>query len=102
VTLGAANLPEVNLRSLTLDEQNHARVSRNCDEGLDKIDEDRLFISITTSLVCSKRVRMSLLIHDYYSLLLVNEILGDHNVDKQITDNKGDVRNFWLLSKQSV
>jgi len=21
----------------------------------------------------------------------VNEILGDHNVDKQITDNKGDV-----------
>ena len=22
----------------------------------------------------------------------VNEILGDHNVDKQITDNKGDVR----------
>lgn len=27
VTLGAVNLPEVNLRSLTLDEQNHARVS---------------------------------------------------------------------------
>ncbi len=24
--------------------------------------------------------------------LIVNEILGDHNVDKQITDNKGDVR----------
>lgn len=23
--------------------------------------------------------------------MLVNEILGDHNVDKQITDNKGDV-----------
>ena len=27
VTLGAVNLPEVNLRSLTLDEPNHARVS---------------------------------------------------------------------------
>lgn len=26
VTLGAVNLPEVNLRSLTLDESNHARV----------------------------------------------------------------------------
>ena len=25
-------------------------------------------------------------------ICLVNEILGDHNVDKQITDNKGDVR----------
>ncbi|TVY19086.1 D-3-phosphoglycerate dehydrogenase 2 [Lachnellula arida] len=47
VTLGAVNLPEVNLRSLTMDEPNHVRA--------------------------------------------VNEILGDHNVDKQITDNKGDV-----------
>lgn len=27
VTLGAVNLPEVNLRSLTPDEHNHARVS---------------------------------------------------------------------------
>jgi hypothetical protein len=27
VTLGAVNFPEVNLRSLTLDESNHARVS---------------------------------------------------------------------------
>ena len=25
------------------------------------------------------------------NILIVNEILGDHNVDKQITDNKGDV-----------
>jgi hypothetical protein len=29
----------------------------------------------------------------------VNEILGDHNVDKQITDNKGDVRIKIFLSK---
>jgi len=24
-------------------------------------------------------------------IILVNEILGDHNVDKQMTDNKGEV-----------
>jgi len=29
VTLGAVNLPEVNLRSLTMDEPNHARVSHH-------------------------------------------------------------------------
>jgi len=60
VTLGAVNLPEVNLRSLTLDEPNHARV---------------IYIHHNVPGVLRK----------------VNEILGDHNVDKQITDNKGDV-----------
>ncbi|KAI9646957.1 D-3-phosphoglycerate dehydrogenase 2 [Ciborinia camelliae] len=60
VTLGAVNLPEVNLRSLTLDESNHARV---------------IYIHHNIPGVLRK----------------VNEILGDHNVDKQITDNKGDV-----------
>ncbi|KAL2076115.1 hypothetical protein VTL71DRAFT_1058 [Oculimacula yallundae] len=60
VTLGAVNLPEVNLRSLTLDESNHARV---------------IYIHHNVPGVLRK----------------VNEILGDHNVDKQITDNKGDV-----------
>jgi len=60
VTLGAVNLPEVNLRSLTLDEANHARV---------------IYIHRNVPGVLRK----------------VNEILGDHNVDKQITDNKGDV-----------
>jgi hypothetical protein len=29
--------------------------------------------------------------------MVVNEILADHNVDKQITDNKGDVRNFLAV-----
>lgn len=28
------------------------------------------------------------------NLALVNEILGDHNVDKQMTDSRGDVRYF--------
>jgi len=60
VTLGAVNLPEVNLRSLTMDEPNHARV---------------IYIHHNVPGVLRK----------------VNEILGDHNVDKQITDNKGDV-----------
>ncbi|CAG8961839.1 hypothetical protein HYFRA_00014015 [Hymenoscyphus fraxineus] len=60
VTLGAVNFPEVNLRSLTLDESNHARV---------------IYIHRNVPGVLRK----------------VNEILGDHNVDKQITDNKGDV-----------
>ncbi|KAH8809224.1 D-3-phosphoglycerate dehydrogenase [Xylogone sp. PMI_703] len=60
VTLGSVNLPEVNLRSLTLDEPNHARI---------------IYIHHNVPGVLRK----------------VNEILGDHNVDKQITDNKGDV-----------
>ncbi|KIM93059.1 hypothetical protein OIDMADRAFT_173594 [Oidiodendron maius Zn] len=60
VTLGAVNMPEVNLRSLTLDERDHARV---------------IYIHRNVPGVLRK----------------VNEILGDHNVDKQITDNKGDV-----------
>ncbi|KAG9232992.1 D-isomer specific 2-hydroxyacid dehydrogenase [Amylocarpus encephaloides] len=60
VTIGAVNFPEVNLRSLTQDEANHARV---------------IYIHHNVPGVLRK----------------VNEILGDHNVDKQITDNKGDV-----------
>ncbi|KAH8768017.1 hypothetical protein BGZ57DRAFT_987875 [Hyaloscypha finlandica] len=60
VTIGSVNLPEVNLRSLTMDEPNHARV---------------IYVHRNVPGVLRK----------------VNEILGDHNVDKQITDNKGDV-----------
>ncbi|PBP23841.1 D-isomer specific 2-hydroxyacid dehydrogenase [Diplocarpon rosae] len=60
VTVGSVNLPEVSLRSLTLDESNHARV---------------IYIHHNVPGVLRK----------------VNEILGDHNVDKQTTDNKGDV-----------
>ncbi|KAJ9300297.1 hypothetical protein DTO271G3_2414 [Paecilomyces variotii] len=59
-TLGAVNLPEVNLRSLTMDEPDHARV---------------IYIH-----------------HNIPGVLrTVNEILGDHNVDKQMTDSRGDV-----------
>ncbi|KAM5458476.1 D-3-phosphoglycerate dehydrogenase 2 [Microsporum audouinii] len=59
-TLGAVNMPEVTLRSLTIDEPNHARI---------------IFIHNNVPGVLRK----------------VNEILGDHNVDKQMTDSRGDV-----------
>lgn len=60
VTLGAVNLPEVNLRSLTLEEPNHVRV---------------IYIHHNVPGVLKR----------------VNQILGDHNVDKQMTDSRGDV-----------
>ncbi|KAI6352960.1 D-3-phosphoglycerate dehydrogenase 2 [Pyricularia grisea] len=60
VTLGSVNLPECNLRSLTLEEPNHARV---------------IYVHRNVPGVLRK----------------VNEILGEHNVDKQISDSKGDV-----------
>jgi D-3-phosphoglycerate dehydrogenase len=59
-TIGAVNLPEVSLRSLTQDEPNHVRV---------------VYIHKNVPGVLRK----------------VNEILGDHNVDKQMTDSRGDV-----------
>jgi D-3-phosphoglycerate dehydrogenase len=59
-TVGAVNLPEVSLRSLTQDEPNHVRV---------------IYIHKNVPGVLRK----------------VNEILGDHNVDKQMTDSRGDV-----------
>lgn len=60
VTLGSVNMPECNLRSLTLEEPNHARI---------------IYIHRNVPGVLRK----------------VNEILGDHNVDKQISDSRGDV-----------
>lgn len=60
VTVGAVNMPEVTLRSLTMDEPDHARV---------------IFIHQNVPGVLRR----------------VNEILGDHNVDKQMTDSRGDV-----------
>ncbi|KAL8317012.1 hypothetical protein RB597_000750 [Gaeumannomyces tritici] len=60
ITLGSVNLPEVNLRSLTLEEPNHGRV---------------IYIHRNVPGVLRK----------------VNEILGDHNVDKQISDSRGDI-----------
>ncbi|KAF7534474.1 hypothetical protein G7054_g6157 [Neopestalotiopsis clavispora] len=60
ITLGAVNMPECNLRSLTLEEVGHARV---------------IYVHQNVPGVLRK----------------VNEILGGHNVSKQISDSKGDV-----------
>lgn len=59
-TLGAVNMPEVTLRSLTIDEPSHARV---------------IYIHKNVPGVLRK----------------VNEIIADHNVDKQMTDSRGEV-----------
>lgn len=59
-TQGAVNMPEVTLRSLTIEEPNHLRV---------------IYIHKNVPGVLRR----------------VNEILGDHNVDKQMTDSRGDV-----------
>jgi D-3-phosphoglycerate dehydrogenase / 2-oxoglutarate reductase len=59
-TLGAVNMPEVALRSLTIDEPKHARV---------------IYIHKNVPGVLRR----------------VNEVLADHNVDKQMTDSKGEV-----------
>jgi D-3-phosphoglycerate dehydrogenase len=60
ITIGSVNLPEITLRSLTLDEPEHARV---------------IYIHRNVPGVLRK----------------VNEILAEHNVDKQISDSKGDI-----------
>ena len=75
-TLGAVNMPEVNLRSLTLDEPNHVRV---------------IYIHQNVPGVLGRgKHRM----HPAYLPCLtevVNAILGDHNVEKQMTDSRGEV-----------
>ncbi|KAI1809167.1 D-3-phosphoglycerate dehydrogenase 1 [Poronia punctata] len=59
VTIGSVNMPEVNLRSMTTEEKDYARV---------------IFIHRNVPGVLRR----------------VNEILGGHNVDKQISDSRGD------------
>lgn len=59
-TLGAVNMPEVNLRSVTTKEPNHVRV---------------IYVHKNLPGV----------------LWRVNEILGNHNVDKQMIDSRKDV-----------
>ncbi|RDA90441.1 hypothetical protein CP533_0866 [Ophiocordyceps camponoti-saundersi (nom. inval.)] len=60
ITVGSVNLPEAQLRSLTLEEPEHARI---------------IYIHRNVPGVLRK----------------VNEILGNHNVDKQISDSRGDM-----------
>lgn len=60
ITVGACNMPEVQLRSLTTDELNHARV---------------VFVHRNVPGVLRR----------------VNEVLGEFNVDKQMSDSRGEV-----------
>ena len=76
-TLGAVNMPEVNLRSLTLDEPNHVRV---------------IFIHQNVPGVLRKgKYRSNERFLERTLTNIVNAILGDHNVDKQMTDSRGEV-----------
>jgi hypothetical protein len=92
VTLGAVNFPEVNLRSLTLDEPNHARVSSSKPWSRFMLSAIGHIYPQKCSWCFEKRYALygdfQLVVTDFTA---VNEILGDHNVDKQTTDNKGDV-----------
>lgn len=60
LTIGACNMPEVQLRSLTTDEPNHVRV---------------VYIHRNVPGVLRR----------------VNEVLGNFNVDKQMSDSRGEV-----------
>ena len=76
-TLGAVNMPEVNLRSLTMDEPNHVRVvyiHRNIPGVLRGGEFQRRRYPLEVTLT-----------------QLVNAILGNYNVDKQMTDSRGEV-----------
>ena len=84
---GAVNLPEVSLRSLTMDQPNHVRmifIHKNVPGVLKrgKLDHSVLRVPALT--------------------LAVNEILGDHNVDKQMSDSKGDVSSLMPYLKDRL
>lgn len=74
-TIGCVNMPEVNLRSLTMDEPNHVRV---------------IYIHHNVPGVLRKGPAVLNIVETTLTRI-VNEILGDHNVDKQMTDSRGDV-----------
>ena len=82
VTLGSVNLPEVNMRSLTLEEPNHARVRLRASGAY-----------LPRNIADNKQV---IYVHRNVPGVLrkVNAVLGNHNVDKQTSDSKGEVRAF--------
>lgn len=76
-TLGAINMPEVNLRSLTMDEPNHVRV---------------IYIHHNIpGVLRGGEIQRSRYPFEVMLTPLVNAILGNHNVDKQMTDSRGEV-----------
>ena len=75
VTVGAVNLPEVTLRSVTTDEPDHIRV---------------IFIHRNVPGVL-KKGRYCIYNGSLTNVVPVNEILSEHNVEKQMTDSRRDV-----------
>ena len=71
-------MPEVNLRSLTLDEPDHARVIY-------------ILKNVPGVLRKGKRDRYAHTRKENADVEIVNEVLSDHNVDKQISDSRGEV-----------
>ncbi|KAJ2993341.1 hypothetical protein NUW58_g1869 [Xylaria curta] len=77
-TIGSVNMPEVSLRAMTTEERDYARV---------------IFIHQNVPGVLRKGRRWKASLIRPTQLLTsatVNEILGEHNVDKQISDSRGD------------
>jgi D-3-phosphoglycerate dehydrogenase len=101
-TLGSVNMPEVQLRSLTLDEPNVARVR----QPLIYLYLSKYLTSSIGHLYPPERSwcieeRSVLPTHPLEAYILtqesVNEILGDHNVDKQTSDSRGDVSEISVV-----
>ncbi|KAI0866139.1 D-3-phosphoglycerate dehydrogenase 1 [Xylaria cubensis] len=80
VTIGSVNMPEVSLRSMTSEQPDYARVifiHQNV-PGVLRRGETNLFNCMTWPN------------HQPLTCAIVNEILGEHNVEKQISDSRGD------------
>ena len=78
VTLGAVNVPEVNLRSLTLEDPNSVRV---------------IFVHKNVPGVLGQGKDLSCLVVEDKVLTddVVNRILVNHNIEKQMSDSRGEV-----------
>ena len=76
ITIGAVNMPQVTLRAVTTDELDHIRV---------------IFIHKNVPGVLKKGKPMISCPHEPANPIPVNEILSDHNVEKQMTDSRGEV-----------
>lgn len=89
-------MPEVNLRSLTSDEPNTARVRINplIDPQLMLTGSSQVIYihhNIPGVLRKGKLRYEQLSRRQHANASKVNAVLGNHNVDKQISDSKGDV-----------
>lgn len=89
VTLGAVNMPEVTLRSLTMDEPDHVRVVYIHQNVPGVLRKGTCYSMSYFRTVSAVRQSGKMLTRAFR--YLVNEVLGDHNVDKQMSDSRGDM-----------